>query len=317
MPLPPLPAKAAYITLNNAAKRNALSLAILRSLHAQLSSALTGPSGEVHVLPAFRPEILDELEAHAPQHAWLYDADVYAAAKLPSALVLRSEGPVFSSGHDLKEMATITRDEVKETFALCADVMRLIRHSPIPVICGVQGLATAAGLQLALTADYTIAGASTPLKLPGATIGLPCASPATAVSRRVGNAATYRMLLTADTVHAREFRHAIDVVDPPAEAVASGLPDVVADAEAAAFEARVKDVVERVVAFPGQPTAMGKWAFWTQAGLRGDAPGEGGGDGYDEAVGWAGRIMAFLARQADAREGMQAFLEKRKPEWKT
>ncbi|TXT07303.1 hypothetical protein VHUM_03473 [Vanrija humicola] len=306
MPLPVLPAKAAYITLNNAAKRNALSLATLRSLHAQLSSALTGPDGTLHVLPPFRPEILSELEAGAPQHAWLYDADAYAAARLPSALVLRSEGPVFSSGHDLKEMAQLPREGVKETFALCADVMRLIRQSPVPVVCGVQGLATAAGLQLALTADYTIAGASTPLKLPGATIGLPCASPSTAVSRRFGNAATYRMLLTADTVHARDFPDAIDVVHPPPEAVGSGLPDVVAEAEAAAFEARV-----------AAPTAMGKWAFWTQAGLRGDAPGEGGGDGYGEAVEWAGRIMAFLARQADAREGMQAFLDKRKPEWKT
>lgn len=302
MPLPQLPAKAAYLAINNAAKRNALSLATLRSLHAQLTGALSA-NGSLHVLPPFRPELLNAFEANEPQYEWLTNDAAYREANLPSVLVLRSEGPVFSSGHDLKEMATISHDEVKETFSLCADVMRLIRSSPVPVVCGVQGLATAAGLQLALTADYVIAGASTPLKLPGATIGLPCASPATAVARRLGNAATFRMLLTADTLHAGDFRNAIDVVDPPQEAVGSGLPDVVAEAEAAAFEARVKAVVERIASFPGQPTALGKWAFWTQVGLRGDAEGEGGGDGYAEAVGWAGRIMAFLARRADAREG--------------
>ncbi|KAL1406936.1 hypothetical protein Q8F55_006348 [Vanrija albida] len=315
MPLPPLPARAVYLTINNAAKRNALSLATLRSLHSQLTCALTSPTGELHTLPPFRPEVLDALEAGEERYAWLLDAAAYRAAELPAVLVLRSEGPVFSSGHDLKEMAALPRDGVKDTFALCADVMRLLRASPVPIVCGVQGLATAAGLQLALSADYTIAGASTPLKLPGATIGLPCASPATAVARRLGNAATYRMLLTADAVRAGDFRDAIDVVDPPAEAVASGLPDVAAEAETAAFERRVAEVVGRVASFPGQPTAMGKWAFWTQVGLR-DAEGQ-GGDGYAQAVGWAGRVMALLARSADAREGMGAFLEKRAPEWKT
>ncbi|KAF9876563.1 putative enoyl-CoA hydratase/isomerase [Colletotrichum karsti] len=323
MRLPKLPAKAAYLYLNNPSRRNALSLEVLEDLRSQLLDHLTSPhTGRVLRLPPFKPSILRDLENasdrttqsshHESEHSWLVDADAWAKerAALPNVLVLRSTGPVFSSGHDLKQLASLSLAEVKRTFALCAEVMSLIRLSPAPVVCPIHGLATAAGLQLALSTDYPIALSTTKFQLPGASIGLPCTSPATAVSRRLSSGQTYRMLLAAEPVTADEMGGAVDVVQEPEHAEST-------DTAAAAFESRVAEVVERLASAAGQPMALGKWAYWTQIGIRGHGDGGSGGDGYEDAVDWAGRVMALHARSADAKEGMTAFLNKRKPQWKT
>lgn len=204
MPWPKLPAKAAYLALNNPKRRNALSLAVLRDLRDQLHNFNTSPKdGRLRILPPFQPSILQKLEAvhdqsdsdATEQFGWLLNASQWREHRhgLPSVLVLRSEGPVFSAGHDLSELRQLPHGEVKETFALCAEVMSLIRRSPAPVIGCVQGLATAAGCQLALATDLPVACKDTPFRLPGAGLGLPCTSPSTAASRRLGNAFTYRM----------------------------------------------------------------------------------------------------------------------------
>ena len=302
-PWPKLPAKAAYLALNNPKRRNALSLAVLRDLKDQLYEFNTSPKdGKLRILPPFQPGILDELEAAqfqedsqaADTYGWLLDASKWREERegLPSVVVLRSEGPVFSAGHDLGELRQLPYEEVKETFALCAEVMSLIRRSPAPVIGAVSGLATAAGCQLALATDLPIACGSTQFRLPGASLGLPCTSPSTSASRRLGNAFTYRMLATAEPVRADQLP--------------SGSIDIVADEEA--LEKRVESLVDQMATrTAAQPQALGKWAYWTQTGLH----------GYEDAVSWTGRVMAIHARGADAREGFNAFFEKRKPEWKT
>ncbi|KAJ0164000.1 Enoyl-CoA hydratase domain-containing protein 3, mitochondrial [Colletotrichum tanaceti] len=323
MQFPKLPAKAVYLHLKNPTKRNALSIEILEDLRTQLLSHLTSrATGRLLTLPAFKPSILSELEAasrHAEsapggpsKHGWLVDAAEWKHQRdgLPNVIVLRSSGPVFSSGHDLKQLASLSDVQVKRTFALCAEVMSLIRHSPAPVVCPIQGLATAAGLQLALSTDYPIALSTTKFQLPGAGIGLPCTSPATAVSRRLPPGQAYRLLLSAEAVAADDMRGAVDVVPTPDHAEST-------DTAAAALEGRVADVVERLAGSAGQPTALGKWAYWTQLGIRGDGAGEGGADGYEEAASWAGGVMALHARSADAEEGIAAFTQKRKPVWRT
>ncbi len=299
--LPKLPAKAAYLVINNSRKRNALSLGVLRDLKAQLTAHHTSPiDRKLRLLPPFRPDVLSELESSSPlsELRWLVDTAEWQKQRegLPNVIVLRSEGPVFSAGHDLKELRSLSHDEVKETFALCAEVMSMIRRSPAPVIGRVQGLATAAGCQLALTTDLPIAAASTQFRLPGATLGLPCTSPSTAVARRLGHAFTYRMLAMAEPVRA--------------DALPGGAVDVVEDESGldGRVEAYVNQLAEEAA---GQPTALGKWAFWTQVGMKGE------GDGYEEAAAWAGRVMALHAKGDDAQEGMNAFFEKRKPQWKT
>ncbi|EFQ28943.1 enoyl-CoA hydratase/isomerase [Colletotrichum graminicola] len=323
MQLPKLPAKAAYLHIRNPAKRNALSLEVLEDLRTQLLSHLTSrETGRVLTLPAFKPSVLSELEtashhAHSrsggsSKHRWLVDASEWRRVRegLPNVLIIRSTGPVFSSGHDLKQIASLSHAEVKHTFALCAEIMSLIRHSPAPVVCPIQGLATAAGLQLALSTDYPIALSTTKFQLPGARIGLPCTSPSAAVSRRLPPGQAYRLLLSAEAVPADEMRGAVDVVPTPDHAEST-------DTAAAAFEGRVAEIVERLAGSAGQPMALGKWAFWTQLGIKGDAVHEGGGDGYEDAATWAGRVMALHARSVDAKEGMSAFAQKRKPVWQT
>lgn len=308
MSWPALPVRAAYLSLKNVARRNALSLAVLRDLKSQLHQYNTSPTdGKLRILPPFKPDVLNELEAclhgnsSSSSLGWLVDSKAWQAERegLPNAIVLRSEGPVFSSGHDLGELKKLSHDEVKETFALCAEVMTLIRRSPAPVVGVIQGLATAAGCQLALTTDIPIACASTQFRLPGASIGLPCTSPSTSVSRRLGPAFTYKMLALAEPMRADQLP--------------GGAVDVVSDA--AELETRVETVVKRLAKdTAGQPQALGKWAYWTQYGMNGQTS---GGDGYEEAVAWTGRVMALHARSDDAQEGIAAFFEKRQPVWKT
>ena len=127
MSFPALPARAAYLTINNASKRNALSLAVLRNLRDQLHDFNRGPSGDVKLLPPFKPEIVQQLTNAARngqknEYSWLVDAQEFFSIRKdkPDVIVLRTEGGVFCSGHDLKEVRTLSHDEVKETFALCA-----------------------------------------------------------------------------------------------------------------------------------------------------------------------------------------------------
>lgn len=310
MAWPALPKRAAYLALQNVKRRNALSLAVLRQLRDQLQAFNTSPvDGKLRILPPFKPGILEGLEGAigskdaqaGEQYGWLVDSSEWQKHRqgLPNVVVLRSEGPVFSSGHDLGELRTLSHDEVKETFALCAELMSLIRRSPAPVIGVIQGLATAAGAQLALSTDLPIACASTQFRLPGASIGLPCTSPSTAASRRLGHAFTYRMLALAEPVRADQLP--------------GGAVEVVPDE--AALEARVEQMVQQLAEkTAGQPQALGKWAYWTQVSFNGH---ESGGDGYEDAVSWTGRVMALHARSADAQEGITSFFEKRPPTWKT
>jgi len=141
MTFPSLPVRAAYLRLSNPAKRNALSLQVLRDLRSQLLNFNTPKNGRLLILPPFKPDILSDLERGEEQYDWLVDAAAWRRERkeLPNLVVLRSEGPVFSSGHDLAELRSLSYDEVKETFALCADVVSLIRRSPALVICPIQG----------------------------------------------------------------------------------------------------------------------------------------------------------------------------------
>ncbi|KAH7263710.1 ClpP/crotonase-like domain-containing protein [Fusarium tricinctum] len=316
MHLPKLPPSAAYIRLFNPSKRNALSLPILQDLKTQLTKALTSPAtGQLRLLPPFKDHILMDLEKAArgkdtagdewKKYGWLVNASEWKRerAGLPDVLVLRSEGPVFSSGHDLKELAQLSHDDVKLLFSLCAEVMSLIRRSPALVVCPIQGLATAAGFQLAMTTDYPIALPDTKFSLPGAKIGLPCTSPSTAVSRRLPPGATYRLLTTAEPIAASEYPGAVDVV----KLSQNDKPEDI-------FEDRVAAVISQLASMSPQQQAVGKWAYWTQLGI-GALNSEEGGDGYETAARWAGRVMALHARSEDAKEGIAAFLEKRKPDW--
>ena len=205
-------------------------------------------------------------------------------------VVLRSEGPVFSSGHDLREL--IDRDEASytEVFALCTEVMEAIRLLPKPVIAQVQGLATAAGCQLVATCDLAVAGESASFCTPGVQIGLFCTTPGVALARSVPSTKkAMEMLLTGEPV-------------PASEALEMGLVNRVTPDDD--LEDTVERLARQIASASAQTLAIGKPAFYRQIEL--PRP-----DAYDLAQ----KVMVDNLLKEDAHEGISAFLEKRTPQW--
>ncbi len=167
-------------------------------------------------------------------------------------VILRAAGPVFSSGHDLREIAAADRDQAQTLFALCSEVMETIRRLPQPVIAQVQGVATAAGCQLAATCDLVIAAAEATFATPGVRIGLFCSTPAVALARAVNTKKALEMLLTGDAISA-------------AEAERIGLANRVVPAEQLAAE--TLRLAQQIAGASGAALALGKRTFYEQLPL--------------------------------------------------
>ena len=119
-------------------------------------------------------------------------------------VILRATGPAFSAGHDLREVIEFSDDERRSLFASCTQAMQTIRNLSLPVIAQVQGIATAAGCQLAATCDLIVASEQASFATPGIKIGLFCSTPGVAISRVIGSKKAMEMLLTAEPVSACE-----------------------------------------------------------------------------------------------------------------
>src|SRR5436190_18342673 len=117
-------------------------------------------------------------------------------------IVIAANGPVFSSGHDLKEMSACRADADKGQAAFaglfnqCSRLMQSIVRHPLPVIAEVQGLATAAGCQLVASCDLAVASSNAHFATPGVDIGLFCSTPMVALSRNLARKPAMQMLLT-------------------------------------------------------------------------------------------------------------------------
>jgi enoyl-CoA hydratase/carnithine racemase len=245
--------RVARLTLNHPEKRNALSQAMLTALR----------------------ETLRRAEA---------DAGV-------RAVILRAAGPVFSSGHDLRELVGGTRQQYEALFARCTEVMEAIRLLPKPVIAQVHGLATAAGCQLVASCDLVVASQEARFATPGVKIGLFCTTPAVALCRAVPAKKSMEMLLTGTPIDAAEAERVglVNRVVPPDR-----------------LESATLELAKQIVTASAEVIAVGKRAFYQQLPL--DTPG---------AYAVAQPVMVENALDADAREGIQAFLEKRPPRWPT
>ena len=184
-------APVATLTLNRPAKRNALSLDLMRELTNALRSL--------------------------------------AATRAVRAIVIKARGPVFSSGHDLAEFPGRDLTFYRELFDACVELMETIQAVPQPVIAQVQGIATAAGCQLVATCDLVVASESATFATPGIKIGLFCSTPMVALSRAVPSKIAMQMLLTGDPISAQEALAAglINVV-VPTEALDAATADLAA-----------------------------------------------------------------------------------------
>jgi enoyl-CoA hydratase/carnithine racemase len=204
-------------------------------------------------------------------------------------VILRSTGPVFSAGHDLREIIDASDSERASLFALCTQAMQTVRRLSLPVIAQVQGLATAAGCQLAATCDLVVAAEEASFATPGIKIGLFCSTPAVPLARVVGQKKAMEMLLTAEPV-------------PAQEALRIGLVNRVVSAEQ--LPVVTLALAQQIAAASPYTVGIGKQGFYDQAALD-----------VDRAYALTERIMVENAQAPDAIEGMKAFLERRPPKW--
>lgn len=216
--------------------------------------------------------------------------DALAQDETIRVVVLAAAGKAFCAGHDLREMrADPSAAYYAKLFAQCGKVMMAIQRLPVPVIAKVQGIATAAGCQLVAMCDLAVAARTARFAVSGVNLGLFCSTPAVALSRNLGRKAAFEMLVTGEFISADEAR-------------VKGLVNRVA--EPAELDAAVEALVVTIVAKPRTAVAMGKSLFYRQLEA-----------GIEAAYVDAGQTMACNMMDEAALEGVQAFIDKRAPNW--
>ncbi|MCY4174763.1 MAG: enoyl-CoA hydratase-related protein [Acidimicrobiaceae bacterium] len=239
------------ITLNQPERRNCLSSELLGELEHALRSV--GADGEV------------------------------------AGVVLAANGPVFSSGHDLAEMAQMTHAELQGLFTQCTDTMVAMSEIPQVVVARVHALATAAGAQLAASADLIVASTEAGFATPGGKGGLFCHTPMVALARPIGRKRAAELALTGDTIDA-------------ATALDWGLVNRVAPPER--LDEVTMELLSRATRGSRHAKGVGKQTLYAQM----DLP---VGEAYKLAV----DVMAAKAAAGDGAEWPKAFTEKRRPVW--
>ena len=217
--------------------------------------------------------------------------DAVAADESVRVVVLAASGKAFCAGHDLKEMrAAPSLAYYQGLFEQCGRVMLAIQRLPVPVIARVQGIATAAGCQLVAMCDLAVAVSTAKFAVSGVNLGLFCSTPSVALSRNLGRKAAFEMLVTGEFIDAQQ-------------ALAKGLVNRVA--EPAALDAEIARLVDSILAKPRVAVAMGKALFYRQLE-----------EGIEVAYQDATQTMACNMMDESALEGVQAFIEKRQPDWR-
>lgn len=247
-----------WLTLNRPAQRNPLSSGMIQALAAAIVAAGADPAVRV--------------------------------------IVIASTGPVFSAGHDLREMGRREGETEQERAArirgildACAQMMLAIVHSPRAVIACVEGVATAAGCQLVSACDLALASEGAQFCTPGVNIGTFCTTPLVGIGRNMHRKHAMEMALTGDLMSA-------------ADAVRFGLVNRVLPA--AAVRGSVAELAQKIASKSASAVRSGKTTFYRQI----DMP-------LQEAFGYATDAMVQGLLSPDAEEGSRAFLEKRSPQW--
>ena len=205
-------------------------------------------------------------------------------------IILNSEGPVFSSGHNLKELLKENGKEFhQQIFHRCSEVMQLIQDVPLPVIAQVKGLATAAGCQLVASCDIAVASDNAQFATPGVKVGLFCSTPGVALSRAVPRKKALQMLFTGDPISAQD-------------ALLHGLVSHVVPEEK--LEEETMEIATKICTASSAVIAVGKSCFYQQINMN-----------RNQAYQLAEGTMVHNLGLADGQEGIEAFVAKRQPVW--
>jgi len=241
-----------------------------------------------------RPEQRNAL-SESLMRALQFSLDEAAGDAAVRVIILAAKGPAFCAGHDLKELSSHRADAdrglayYRALFGQCSQLMQTIVRHPKPVIAQVQGVATAAGCQLVATCDLAIASTEARFATPGVNIGLFCSTPMVALSRNVPRKHAMEMLLTGEAIDAER-------------AAELGLVNRVVAPDA--LETATMNYARFVASKPARTIKTGKVAFYRQLEM-----------GYSAAYEYVNEVMTQNMLDADAVEGIGAFLDKRPPKW--
>lgn len=212
-------------------------------------------------------------------------------------VIVRGSGPAFCAGHDLKELQAHRQDEdggadfYSRTMNACSQMMLGILRCPKPIIAQVHGIATAAGCQLVASCDLAVASSDTRFATPGVNLGLFCSTPMVAISRNLSRKHTMEMLLTGEML-------------PADKAAELGLVNRVVDSEQLGHECLT--LARRIASRSVTAIRIGKQAYYQQLDMD-----------IEQAYKYVNDVMVSNMLEADANEGINAFIEKRDPNWTT
>ena len=206
-------------------------------------------------------------------------------------IILEGSGKGFSAGHNLKEVKSLKgKPNYKKLFELCSQLMMVIINCNKPVIAKVHGAAFAAGCQLVATCDLALSTDDAIFSTPGVNIGLFCSTPMVALSRNVTRKKAMKMLLTGDPVSAKQAKDIGLINDHFSHDH---------------LEDEVLKLAENISSKSSKVVKIGKKAFYKQLEMP-----------LDKAYKYTSQVMSENMMALDAREGISAFIEKRKPIWK-
>tara|TARA_A100001011_G_scaffold310524_1_gene327237 strand:- start:89 stop:862 length:774 start_codon:yes stop_codon:yes gene_type:complete len=206
-------------------------------------------------------------------------------------IILEGAGKGFSAGHNLKEVRELKKKEkYQKLFNLCSKLMLQIVEGRKPVIAKVHGSAYAAGCQLAASCDLTYSTNDALFATPGVNIGLFCSTPMVAVSRKIHRKPMMKMLLTGEPIKAK-YAKEIGLIN-----------DYFSKSK---LNNEVLKIAKKISSKSNLTIKIGKQTFYKQLEMP-----------LRKAYTYTSKMMTINMMAMDAKEGISAFLEKRKPIWK-
>ena len=206
-------------------------------------------------------------------------------------IIIEGAGKGFSAGHNLKEVKSLKKKKnYQKLFNLCSKLMLLIVEGRKPVIAKVHGAAYAAGCQLVASCDLAYSTKDALFATPGVNIGLFCSTPMVAVSRKIGRKPMMKMLLTGEPIKAN-FAKKIGLIN-----------DCFTKSK---LNVEVLKIAKKIASKSNLTIKIGKQTFYKQLEMP-----------LRKAYSYTSKMMTLNMMAMDAKEGISAFLEKRKPVWK-